>query len=640
MSSMLGSTRSGPPKGRAPSTPQGRRAATPPKAASQLARDPMLRRFAPTIRIVIGVCLILVLGAAVGCVAWQEQQSSNEAQERFDEWERAVLKVDAALHAIDVLGGAPVDEATWPPIKASIESLTAEGVSLPVDDSKLAAVESSSAAIDAAVRSDGFVAPQPVVGLANDLRVLKGDLVDPPEEGTKSIGWLLVAVGLAVLVLVLYFAALLRSFEVPARQLAQAWRRFSEGDTRVRAPEHPDGAGVAAASFNSAVERVGARMEALAAESERAAQMKVIKEALDRADSESEVARVVERALGMVVPGMPGELLVAAASATRLEHVSTSVSGGAAGCPVQNPADCQAMRHGQTAVFRSPGEVGACPKLIEHGWLCSAVCVPVAAGGRLVGVLHVTADPELPPDSGVVEQLESLAGNVGSRTASLRAIDMHRQAAATDPLTRLGNRRAGEGYLRDLVRNGVPFVVALLDIDNFKQLNDQYGHETGDSALKVFAEVLRANVRGNDMIARFGGEEFVLVYPQVTIDRAMEAIERFRVALPGAVTAQGLPRFTVSAGVTTSQEGDAVEEILRVADAGLLMAKELGRNRVVYSDRDLVERVFGGAPVTRSQRRAEAKSEVWTEPVIDLRTLPPEQVSRRGRHARPPGLDG
>jgi diguanylate cyclase (GGDEF)-like protein len=133
----------------------------------------------------------------------------------------------------------------------------------------------------------------------------------------------------------------------------------------------------------------------------------------------------------------------------------------------------------------------------------------------------------------------------------------------------------------------------MADLDHFKALNDTYGHEIGDRALRRFAEVLSDNVRGHDIVARVGGEEFVLVYPETDLDRAMEIIERIRAALALAISEAGLPAFTCSFGVASSSVAEDVDSIIRVADAGLLTAKEEGRDRVVHSDAALAARVFG-----------------------------------------------
>ena len=135
----------------------------------------------------------------------------------------------------------------------------------------------------------------------------------------------------------------------------------------------------------------------------------------------------------------------------------------------------------------------------------------------------------------------------------LRAFARSETQAHTDPLTGLLNRRSLEARTRDLTDEGLPFVVAYGDLDQFKLLNDVHGHDTGDRALRLFARVLRDSVRPNDIPARYGGEEFVAVLPDCSIDNAVIVIERIRTRLRTALTDGTVPPFTVSFGLAASE---------------------------------------------------------------------------------------
>jgi diguanylate cyclase (GGDEF)-like protein len=221
------------------------------------------------------------------------------------------------------------------------------------------------------------------------------------------------------------------------------------------------------------------------------------------------------------------------------------------------------------------------------------VCVPVTVAGRPVGVIHATGRDRRPPPERFNTQLGTLSTQLGNRLGALRALESSRQDAATDTLTALPNRRLLEAELGGLIEGAVPFVLVLADLDRFKALNDTFGHEVGDRALQLFAQVLRDKVRGNDVVARYGGEEFVLVYPRMSLTTSIEAIERIRDALALALEDSSLPEFTCSFGITHSSVGHSAEAILRVADAGLLRAKELGGDQVVFADETLAARMFG-----------------------------------------------
>ena len=153
-----------------------------------------------------------------------------------------------------------------------------------------------------------------------------------------------------------------------------------------------------------------------------------------------------------------------------------------------------------------------------------------------------------------------------------------------DPLTGLGNRRELDARLPVLLQAtraaGQPLALALLDIDNFKAINDGHGHQVGDRVLVAVAELLRSHLRASDMVARLGGDEFVLALPEATGSRALELCERIRVQIAGhdwSALVPGLP-VSISIGVAAAPPHEA-EPLLARADAALYRAKGGGRNR-------------------------------------------------------------
>jgi diguanylate cyclase (GGDEF)-like protein/PAS domain S-box-containing protein len=162
-------------------------------------------------------------------------------------------------------------------------------------------------------------------------------------------------------------------------------------------------------------------------------------------------------------------------------------------------------------------------------------------------------------------------------------------AALTDPLTGLHNRRGLEGRAEALHfrPGGVPVtqVWIMVDIDHFKRVNDTHGHEAGDEVLKAVAEALRSTARGADLVARFGGEEFVLVLPDTSAELAVRIAERLRLAIEGLSTDVGgqVIRVTASFGVAQRAAQDSQLEVLERADAALYSSKKDGRNRVTMS---------------------------------------------------------
>ena len=160
------------------------------------------------------------------------------------------------------------------------------------------------------------------------------------------------------------------------------------------------------------------------------------------------------------------------------------------------------------------------------------------------------------------------------------------EMALIDPLTGMYNQRYLMRHLRGLLEGGQrrELTVLMVDVDHFKSVNDDYGHDVGDQALKAIADALRANTRAFDSLARYGGEEFVVVMPGTGMDDAVQAAERLRTAVeqtPFVSTAVRSAKLTISIGVACSPlHGTTPEILLRSADQALYAAKRGGRNRV------------------------------------------------------------
>jgi diguanylate cyclase (GGDEF)-like protein len=212
--------------------------------------------------------------------------------------------------------------------------------------------------------------------------------------------------------------------------------------------------------------------------------------------------------------------------------------------------------------------------------------VPVSIGGKTVSVVHATAPDGHPPDSQAVSKVEMIARKVGERVGLLRAFQRSETQAHTDPLTGLMNRRSLEEKVRALSEDGHTYVAAYGDLDHFKQLNDVYGHDAGDQALRLFARVLRDTVRPDDLTARYGGEEFVVVLPEQPIEGGTAFAERVRERVADAAfcadDVSGGIRTTISVGIATYpiDNTQTSDELIARADEALYRAKAAGRDRV------------------------------------------------------------
>jgi diguanylate cyclase (GGDEF)-like protein len=308
--------------------------------------------------------------------------------------------------------------------------------------------------------------------------------------------------------------------------------------------------------------------------------------ALDMAEGEPEVVDVIERSFTLTMPDAPVELLLADNShAHLLRMASASPAAIELGCSVDSPDHCPAARRAQVQRFDDSDDLDACPKLRGRpGGSLSALCVPVSIMGRTVGVIHATGETGAAVSDDTVTSVETLAKLAGARLGLLRVMAETQLQAATDNLTGLLNRRSFEQRVT-AVRTEVPVVsLAMADLDHFKVLNDTYGHETGDRALRLFAQVLSGSVRTQDLVCRHGGEEFVVALVGCTAASSREILESLRSRLDAAITVAGLPAFTVSIGVVEADTDEKFPSLIARADAALFQAKRGGRNRVLIVD--------------------------------------------------------
>lgn len=167
-------------------------------------------------------------------------------------------------------------------------------------------------------------------------------------------------------------------------------------------------------------------------------------------------------------------------------------------------------------------------------------------------------------------------------------IKLAKEEANIDFLTSLYNRRSFDRSLNDLIenfyKNRYPFTLILLDVDNFKSINDKYGHLVGDRVLKEIASILRLFLRANTIIARTGGEEFGIILPGVTLENAIKVAERIRNIIENREIKidKHTLKVTVSIGVTEVKQNDNIYSIYERVDKALYKAKNNGKNRVEF----------------------------------------------------------
>lgn len=224
----------------------------------------------------------------------------------------------------------------------------------------------------------------------------------------------------------------------------------------------------------------------------------------------------------------------------------------------------------------------------------------VGVDGQIIGTFcamdikprHVTpAEKQLVRDLAALAQLELATDRLNDAQRELVSrLSVSRREAIIDPLTRLWNRRGTLMFLRNTIKqadeHGKQMAIGIIDIDNFKRINDLHGHPIGDEALRKAAQIMTSMLRHEDVAGRFGGDEFMVLLPDTSEREAATILNRLREAIRSSVvrTREGPVMMTVSAGFTMRQPGDpqSEEDLIRNADDALADSKSAGRNQVQF----------------------------------------------------------
>ena len=226
------------------------------------------------------------------------------------------------------------------------------------------------------------------------------------------------------------------------------------------------------------------------------------------------------------------------------------------------------------------------------------VAVPVRWGGEFLGVLNILAYAPHRYIEADMEVLTMFATQAAIAIRNARLYSMVEQLAVTDELTGLFNRRGffqlGEREFERALRFNRPLAALMIDIDHFKRVNDAHGHSVGDQVLRALADCIRQSTRGIDVAGRYGGEEFVLVLPEIPLPEAVQIADRLRqsiadISVPIYPAKGDFPpvkiHITVSIGVAVALPGIRnLAGLLERADHAMYCGKDFGRNRVVVCE--------------------------------------------------------
>jgi diguanylate cyclase (GGDEF)-like protein/PAS domain S-box-containing protein len=253
--------------------------------------------------------------------------------------------------------------------------------------------------------------------------------------------------------------------------------------------------------------------------------------------------------------------------------------------------DCWALRRGRIHLVENLHQGLCCQHVPQDTEIISTLCIPMIAQGETLGLFYLSTQtanalPEVKQQLG-----RTVAEQLALAIANLRLRETLQNQSIRDPLTGIFNRRYLEEVLiQELAharRKNHPISLIMLDIDHFKLFNDTYGHEVGDYVLQSVGQLLRESLRDADTACRYGGEEMILVLPEISLAQAEIKAEGIRLAiaqLPLSHNGQSLFPLTVSLGVAAfPQHGTTGAAVIQSADAALYRAKAAGRNQVIVA---------------------------------------------------------
>lgn len=371
------------------------------------------------------------------------------------------------------------------------------------------------------------------------------------------------------------------------RALAATADALADGDLerRVRVSGDDELAALAIA-FNKMADRLAER-------SRQTELLAELAEGMQTSADMQEASAIAERLLTKAAGESSGGVTVFNASRNLLTRAFTWGKAPAGGAPLTaetlQPEECLALRRGKTQLVRDVARDGTCKHLgAKHG---STLCVPLLAHGETVGVMSIVDERTSAWTGEVATLFQTIGEQLGVAFANLQLRTRLQNQSIRDPLTSLFNRRyLEETFVRELARasRGDRNVgVLVLDVDHFKRFNDSFGHDAGDAVLRSVGGLLRSSARDSDIPCRFGGEEFVIVFPDIDLETLTRRAERVREAVKALSIShrgQAVGPITISIGAAiTPSHGATPDALLAAADKALYEAKASGRDRVIVA---------------------------------------------------------
>jgi diguanylate cyclase (GGDEF)-like protein len=310
---------------------------------------------------------------------------------------------------------------------------------------------------------------------------------------------------------------------------------------------------------------------------------------LQSADGYEDAAAVLRATAERLLPTLGVALYVFNNSRDRLDLTgSWNMPEDYSASETLSPSNCWTLKRGKAHInVAAPGTL-CCA---HHAGSAATLELPMMARGSVYGllVLSTAADRRTRAKLTEISRLgQALADSMSLALSNISLREKLRTQSLRDPLTGLYNRRYMEDALERFVslgeRTGTSTAVLMLDLDNFKRLNDEYGHAKGDAVLRDVAAQLIGGLRPSDVICRYGGEELMVILPDCSLDDAKLKAETLRVRIEGLSDMHDAA-ITVSIGIAAIPEtSTSMADIVPMADAALYSAKGQGKNRVVCAD--------------------------------------------------------
>ncbi|MEJ2199596.1 MAG: diguanylate cyclase [Desulfuromonadaceae bacterium] len=306
-----------------------------------------------------------------------------------------------------------------------------------------------------------------------------------------------------------------------------------------------------------------------------------------------EAFKFISEASAANFPGSSGAIYITRESRNQLSKVA---EWGEKQTDFFIPDDCWALRLGKPYSSIAEGDRPSCNH-VSAADNAASICTPLTAHGEIIGLFSLKMPPSaerknIPPEDAFDQSLLMFTEQISLAISNLALHEKLRNLAIRDPLTGLFNRQ----YLQEMLerevyrahRNQSDLAVLMLDLDHFKEFNDTYGHLAGDLLLKELGTLLRTHFRREDFCCRFGGEEFIVLLPDIDKKRLLdktrllrENIQELNIVHEG----KSLDKVTASIGLAFYPEnGKNSSQLIESADKALYRAKKEGRNRVCFAD--------------------------------------------------------